>query len=154
MKKEAFLRGRLGFCLGIVFSYLISILLSVIFGHGNYYPCSPQFIETMGSEISAVIVQTLLSGLIGGVFAGSTVIWEVDSWSIMKRTSIYFLITSVVMMPVAYIANWMEHSLLGFLLYFGIFVAIFVVVSLVQCAFWKNKLKKINSHINNQNKDI
>jgi len=79
------------------------------------------------------------------IFAACSVIWEMDRWSIAKQTCIYFLITSLVMMPIAYFTNWMEHTIIGFLLYFGIFAAIFIAVWFVQYRIWKNKVKKINS---------
>ncbi len=49
----------------------------------------------VGSEINAVILQTVLSGMIGTVFSASSVIWEIEYWSITKQTTIYFFITSV-----------------------------------------------------------
>lgn len=145
MKKQAFLRGFLGFPLGIAMGYIITIFISLGWAKGYYVPCLPELVDTMGSEINAVILQTVLSGLLGSSFAACSVIWEIDDWSIVKQTSIYFLITAIVMMPIAYFTNWMAHTLVGFLIYFGIFVAIFVVAWLVQYLIWKNKVKKINN---------
>lgn len=147
MKKQAFLRGLLGFPLGIAIGYIITIFISIGLGKGYYSPCIPGLVDAMGSEINAVILQTVLSGLLGSSFAACSVIWEIDDWSIAKQTFIYFMITAFVMMPVAYVANWMEHSFVGFLIYFGIFTAIFVVLWMVQYLFWRNKVKKINAEV-------
>ena len=144
MKKQAVLRGLFGCPLGLAIGYIVTIIISISLGQGYYSPCIPELADTMGSEINAVILQTLLSGLLGSSFSASSVIWEIDKWSIAKQTCIYFLVMAFVMMPVAYIANWMEHSLVGFLVYFGIFVAIFIIVWIVQYLFWKNKVKKLN----------
>ena len=102
----------------------VSIIISISLGQGAYSPYTPELAKVMGSEINAVIFQTVLSGLLGATFAVSSLIWEMDKWSIAKQTAIYFLITSLVMMPIAYFANWMEHSFVGFLIYFGIFTVI------------------------------
>jgi len=147
MKNQAFLRGLLGFPLGITIGYLITILISLGFGEGTYMPVIPDLSATLGSEINAVILQTVLSGLLGTAFAASSVIWEIDHWSIAKQTGIYFLITAFVMMPVAYFANWMEHSFIGFLIYFGLFVTIFVGVWIAQYFVWRNKVNKINAQL-------
>ena len=104
MKKKVVLRALLGFPLGIAFGYIITILTSLVWANGFYSPCVPGLIEQMGSEINAVILQAALSGLLGGVFAASSVIWEIENWSIAKQTGIYFAITALVMMPVAYFA--------------------------------------------------
>lgn len=42
------------------------------------------------------------------------------------QTGIYFLIISIIMMPVAYFTYWMEHSIKRFLSYFGVFIVFFV----------------------------
>ena len=114
---------------------------------GDYSPCVPELVEAMGSEIYAVILQTILCGLLGSSFAASSVIWEIDHWSILKQSAIYFLIASAVMMPVAYLTNWMDHSLIGFAGYFGVFFVIFIAVWVIQYAIWKNKIKKMNAKL-------
>ncbi len=151
MKKKIITRSLLGFPLGISLGYVISIAISVIISSTqsseNFYPCVPIFVETMGSEINAVIVQTFLCGLMGSTFACSSLIWENDSWSIAKQTGIYFFVTSLVMMPIAYFTNWMEHTIAGVLGYFGIFVLIFIIVWLIQYAKMRATIRKINSSL-------
>lgn len=77
----------------------------------------------------------------------ASIIWELDSWSLAKQSGIYFLIASIIMLPIAYVANWMEHSIGGFLSYAGIFVAIFVMVWWIQYLSWKQRIKKINDSL-------
>ena len=48
------------------------------------------------------------------------------------------------MIPIAYIANWMKHSVTGVLSYVGIFVMIFVIVWIAQYLSWKRKIKRMN----------
>ena len=144
MKKKIFLRSRLGFPLGLAIGYLITIIISVIWAEGYYSPCMPELIDIMGNEIRAVLLQSFLYGVLGAVFAGCSVIWELECWGIVKQTGIYFLIVSVVMMPIAYISYWMEHSVKGILSYFGVFVFIFAVIWAVEYAIAKHNVKKMN----------
>ncbi|MBQ8148429.1 MAG: DUF3021 domain-containing protein [Lachnospiraceae bacterium] len=148
MKKQIILRSILGAGMGIALSYAITILISICIGDGEYYSCVPSLIEQFGTEINAVIVQLLLSAVLGAVFAGISVIWEIETWSIVKQSLIYFLIASVTMLPVAYLAHWMEHSIKGFLQYFGIYFCIFVVTWLVQYAIWRINVNKMNRKLN------
>ncbi len=101
----------------------------------------------MGNEINAVIVQTILYGLLGVGFAASSVIWEIDSWSIVKQTGIYFSIISVIMLPIAYFAYWMEHSIVGFLIYIGIFTLIFIVIWIIQFSIGRYNVRKMNEKL-------
>lgn len=147
MKKRIILRGMLGFPLGIALGYVITVISSLIWEQGYYSPCIPELVNKMGNEINAVLLQTVLCGLIGTTCAASSVIWEISHWSIIKQTGIYFLITAVVIMPVAYITNWMEHSITGFLSYFGIFSAIFIFVWIFQYLIWHAEIKKLNAKV-------
>lgn len=148
MKRKTLLRALFGFPMGICVGYVITIVISMGWAQGYYAPCVPSLVQTMGSEINAVIFQAVLSGLLGSTFAACSVIWEIESWSIAKQTGTYFLITALVMMPIAYFTNWMECSILGFVRYFGIFVLFFVVVWVIQYFSWKRKIKKINLKLN------
>ncbi len=78
MKKQAVLRSLIGIVAGISIGYLISIVISLIWGQGYYTPCEPQVIETMGSEINAVLVQTLLYAVLGLTFGAASLVWETE----------------------------------------------------------------------------
>ena len=144
MKRKIVLRSLLGFPLGLVIGYMITIIISLIFADGYYSPCVPELITTMGSEINAVLLQAFLLGVLGSGFAAASVIWEIEDWGLVKQTGIYFLIVSVIMMPIAFVTHWMEHSMKGILSYFGIFFIIFVAIWIIQYAIAKHNVKKMN----------
>ena len=145
MKKQIIMRGILGFPVGVTIGFAITLMISACVGDGGYYPVTPELIGSMGNELNAVILQTVLCGVMGSGFAMASVIWELDSWSLAKQSGTYFLIACILMLPIAYIANWMEHSVAGVLSYVGVFVVIFVMVWLVQYLSWKLKIKKMNA---------
>lgn len=147
MKKQIIKRSLWGFPLGITLGYLITILISLGWANGYYVPCVPELILATGNEINAVILQTLLSGIIGTGFAASSVIWDIDNWSTVKQTGIYFSIISIIMLPIAYLTYWMEHSVRGFLIYFGIFVFIFAISWITMYVVGKNNVKKMNTKL-------
>lgn len=62
--------GVFGLPLGVTIGHVISILISLRWGQGYYSPCVPEMAEVMGSEIGAVILQTVLCALLGGVLWG------------------------------------------------------------------------------------
>lgn len=144
MKKKIILRSISGFPLGLAIGYLITIIISLVQANGYYSPCVPELAVIMGNEINAVLLQALLCGVLGMGFAASSIVWEMEDWEIVKQTGIYFLIISVIMMPIAYVTYWMEHSFKGFLSYFGIFTLIFAIVWVVQYVKGRHNVKKIN----------
>ncbi|MDR1003144.1 MAG: DUF3021 domain-containing protein [Oscillospiraceae bacterium] len=146
-KKTVVARCVLGFPIGISIGYIITIIISLVLNTGEYLPCVPAFAERFGNELTAVVVQTVLCGVIGSAYSGASVIWETETWSIAKQTGLYFLITSVVSLPIAYFAEWMQHSLSGFAIYFGAFVGAFAVIWIVQYAVLKIKIRHMNRKI-------
>lgn len=144
MKKKILLRAISGLPIGLSIGYLITIAISLIWADGYYASCVPELAERMGSEINAVILQALLFGILGMGFGGCSVIWEIENWGIAKQTGIYFLIVSLIMMPIAYITYWMEHSIWGIVSYFGIFTFIFAIIWAVQYGRAKHNVKKMN----------
>ncbi len=147
MKKKIIWHSILGFPVGIAIGYVITILISLFFGNGYYTPCVPALLSTMGDEIHAVLIQALLSGILGAGFAAGSVVWKIENWGITKQTGIYFIILSVIMLPIAYFLYWMEHSIIGFLSYFGIFVLIFACIWIIQFVIRKHTVKKMNAHL-------
>ena len=148
MKKKIIMRGLFGLPTGIAIGFVITLIISICIGNGSFYPVTPELIDATGNELNAVILQTVLCAIMGAGFAAASIIWELDSWCLAKQSGTYFMIISVIMLPIAYITNWMKHTALGVLSYVAIFVAIFVVVWLSQYLLWKRKIKQMNALVN------
>lgn len=144
MKNTLIKRALVGCPVGIAIGYVITVLISVSVGDGNFYPVVPAFADAMQSELNAVVLQTVLCALMGGAYAMASVIWELDSWSLAKQTGIYFAVICAATLPIAYVANWMEHTVRGVVSYIGIFVAIFVFIWVLQYFLLKKKIAKMN----------
>jgi len=69
---------------------MITICVSLYIGDGYFHPVAPEFIDTMGGELSAVIFQTLLCGIMGTGYSMASIIWDIDSWSIAKQGGIWW----------------------------------------------------------------
>ena len=150
--KKIISRVLYSFPIGIACSVGTSLLLSLLFGEGKYYPFAASLVSFTGSEVKAMLLQTMLSGILGSVFGGMSFIWEIERWSILKQTAVYFLSVSIPMMGISYLLYWMEHSLNGFLLYFLIFVMVFFVVWLFNFAIYWFKVRRINQELDLEKK--
>ena len=64
-------------------------------------------------KINAVVAQMIASLLYGAVWAGASVIWEMDDWSLLRQTVTHLLAGSIATFPVAYLMYWMKHSIAG-----------------------------------------
>lgn len=150
--KKIVSRVLYSFPIGISCSVGISLFLSLLFGEGKYYPFAASLVFFTGSEVKAMLMQTILSGILGSVFGGMSFIWEIERWSILKQTAVYFLSVSIPMMGISYLLYWMEHSLSGFLLYFLIFVMVFIVVWLFNLTAYWFKVRRMNRDLHLEKK--
>jgi len=152
MKKNKLLkRCLLGAPIGLAISTAITIAISIIVGDGVYYAVVPELIADCGSEINAVVLQAVLSLLYGAAWAGASVIWEKERWSILKQTAVHLVVCSAATFPVAYFARWMPHNVGGILLYFGIFFLIYLTIWLSQYSAMKKRVQQINERLQDGN---
>ena len=152
MKKKIIQRMVGGFLLGILIVYFITIIISIMKPGGQYYPTVPTLTEQLGSEISAVLFQLVLSGIYGAIWAVSSLIWENENWSILKMTLAHFLIASISTLPIAYFAHWRDHSLVCVASYFAIFIGIYAGIWLSLYGTWKHKVNLLNAKIQEESR--
>ena len=141
--KKAGLRALVGAPIGLAYSTIITIIISLFQGDGKYYAVVPEMIADIGSESMAVLIQALCSMLYGAAFAGASVVWDTD-WSLAKMTTVHFLICSAATFPIAYLIRWMEHTPGGVLKYFGIFLAVYIAIWIGQYLRMKKNVDAIN----------
>lgn len=147
MKKEIVRRCLLGMPIGITISYLISIIISYLAGSKEYIPCAPAFLALFSSSLQAVCVQTLLSAFLGDAFSLASLIWNIESWSLLKQSFIHFLCLSITMLPIAWLMHWMSHTIFGILIYIVLFFLIYLFIWLIMYQIQKREVQRINQHL-------
>lgn len=144
MKKKVLFRCVFGAFAGLTISTLITIAISCVVGDGNYYPVALGLIGECGSELNAMIVQTVCSMVYGAAWAGASLIWEVDGWSLLRQTVTHLLICSLSALPIAYFLHWMPRTLGGIAMYFAIFFGIYLGIWLWQYGSMKARVRRMN----------
>ncbi|MEN6340189.1 MAG: DUF3021 domain-containing protein [Clostridiaceae bacterium] len=147
MLKKVLLRCLFGAPIGLAIGTIITIIISLTFGDGMYYAVVPELITDCGSEINAVVFQSILSLIYGAAWAGASLVWENERWSILKQTVMHLIICSAATFPIAYFARWMPHTVNGVLLYFGIFAVVYAGVWFSQYSAMKKKVEQINKRL-------
>ena len=143
MGKKVLARLLLGFPLGVFLGYTITVAISLIEGGGEYLPVAAELSREAGSELNAVLLQYLLSGVLGAAAAAGSAVWEMEKWSVTRMTVTHFLILSLSMLPIAWFSRWMEHSAAGFFRYFAIFVGVYAVIWLAMYLPLKRSVARV-----------
>lgn len=147
MKKKLLVRCLIGAPIGLAVTTIITIIISLFVGDGRFYAVVPELVADCGSEINAVLLQSACSLLYGAAWAGASLIWEQERWSLLRQTATHFVVGSAATLPVAYFMRWMEHSVLGVAVYFGIFIAVYFVIWATLYFSIRKKLREVNSRI-------
>ena len=147
MKKKIIQRCLIGATIGLSISYIITVIISAIINNGKYYPTVPRIIGLCDNVINAVIVPTVCTSIYGAVFAGSSVIWEIDSWNLLKQTIVHCITISLTMFPIAYLMYWMPHNFIGIAVYIFIFLAIYFFIWFGQYFSMKKKIEAFNDKV-------
>lgn len=150
MKKKIITRALIGAPIGLTISTLITIIFSLIFGEGSYFAVPHDLTAACGSEISAVILQTVFALVYGAMWGGASVIWEMENWSLLKMTVTHLVVCCAVSFPIAYCMQWMPHNIPGALCFFGLFFAIYAVIWLTQYCAIKKQIAQMNSRLQNR----
>lgn len=102
--KEILKRGIAGFgnsaVCGLIVNLIIELAVRHFTGDSEFIPLSPEFVQMFASETVAMEVNILLYGGIGAAFAMAAWIFEQDRLGFVLQNLIYFVMTSVVWVPV------------------------------------------------------
>ena len=147
MRKEILKRCLFGAPIGIAIGVIVTIIISLALGDGKFYAVVPDLVNDMGSEINAVILQTVLSMVYGAAWAGASVVWDAEGWSLLKMTLVHLAIASVATFPIAYFARWMPHTFGGLMMYIGIFLLVYAGIWISQYSAMKKRVKELNEKI-------
>lgn len=152
MKKKLFLRCLTGAPIGLSISTIITILISLSVGDGRFYPVVPALAADCGTELNAVMLQTLCSLVYGAAWAGASLVWKREDWSLLRQTATHLAVCSAATFPIAYLMRWMSHTAGGVLAYFGIFFGIYLLVWLSQYAAMKKRVAQFNRKVRENNR--
>ncbi len=151
MMKKTVVRCLVGAPIGLTVSTIIAIVISLALGDGRFYAVSPELIGDCGTELNAVLLQTLLSLLYGAAWAGASAIWEIEDWSLLRQTVTHLVVCSAMTFPVAYFLKWMDHSIAGVMLYFGLFFGIYLAIWCLQYHAIKKRIRQMNEKVREKN---
>lgn len=136
MRKKVFILAWIGFFLGMLAGALIAW-----FADGSLV--NPRLAAWTGSETASVILQALISGLLGAVAMGGTMVYEIERWSLAACTATHYLMTELSYVTIALVLGWVE-SLEGLLIMLTIQLVIYVVIWLIMYRRYQIQIRELN----------
>ena len=146
MLKKALSRAAVSAAVCMLISQLVGVCVSLSRSDGRYSPVTPAFEAHFSGTAAAVIVQLLLIGLVGAVFAACSVIFEIERWSFLKQGLVHLAITSIVCVPVCLFC-WMPESFNGALVLFLSWLGTYTVTWFSQYLVYRHRVRTLDAKI-------
>lgn len=99
--KDIIIRFFGGFSFATLIGFLINLIISASVGNGEFLAVMPVLATRFETELTAVFVQFMLTGLIGVTFAEGALIFNIAKWSFPLQFLVHFLVTAVIYIPFA-----------------------------------------------------
>lgn len=149
MKRKLLVRSAIGFPLGVVICFVIAGIIGTLgAADGTIHLCSPLLIKAVGGLAPAIVIQAVVSGLFGAVSIGSTAVYEIERWSILKSTAVHFVLSMSMYYITAFSLHWLQpRNVAENLFIFCILIVVYVCIWLVNYFKYKSEVKKINAQL-------
>lgn len=152
MRKDILTRIIGGFLIGIVMGQIVQFFVSMGIGQGKYVWVVPEFRAYFTDEISAIITQILLTGVIGITFALAALIFEMASWGMLKQYFVHFFITAMIWIPIVTLL-WMPKTMANIFSLVASFLGTYIVTWVLQYRFSQRDIEKINTILTNRGEE-
>ena len=124
----------------------VGMILGIFIGAGFWYLMSGEVPGT-STGLSAMMLHLLLSGVLGMVANGSSVIYEIEEWSIIRATITHFIIAMGVFYVIAFTLKWFSPSDPACWIMSAIMVIVYFTIWMVQSLIFKHKVKRMNEEL-------
>ena len=146
--KQYHVWGRLwiGFGLGTIIGNIVTLIVSYTFGRGSISFMS-QLMEYFSREADAFLVQFLLCGLIGVIFAEAGIILVLEKWNFPIRCLLHFAATAVFYVPFLWFCSFGQEPWLLILIVLANVLFTYVVTWLTSYLMIRSGVDSINRRI-------
>lgn len=130
-------RAGLGFLIGMAVGNIIAALT------GMDMIVSDVLVQRAGSIQAALLLQTLLSGVIGAAGMAGMTLYELEHWSLLLTMVVHYLLYMIVFLPIALFLGWIT-TVPEAIVMAAILAAVHMSIFLIMCAYYRAQVREIN----------
>lgn len=131
-------RAGFGFFLGVFIGNVIAAL--------SGWPDSIvtlKLLNMAGGLAPALLLQTLLSGLLGAVSFAGVSFYDIENWSLLRIAVVHYLVIEAAYMPIAFFLGWLTAAKDA--LIWALFSAVsYLIIFLIMCAIYRSQVRELN----------
>lgn len=125
MRKKAMILGLIG--------YIAGCLIGLCFA-----------LQYHDFTIAAALPKILLGGIPGAITMSTTVVYDIEKWSLLRATVTHFLIVMGVMLLACFVLKWFEPWSTSFWIMLAVEAVGYFIVWLILFRCYKKKVRKLN----------
>ncbi|MBQ8969911.1 MAG: DUF3021 domain-containing protein [Lachnospiraceae bacterium] len=93
------------------------------------------------------LMQIIGSGLFGAFMMGGSVVYDIESWSLLQATVTHYLSFVVAFLIACFVLEWFSGRLL--LIAFALLTVVYILIWLTEYALWKREIARMNRDLEN-----
>ena len=144
MIAKAFKLGAIGFLLGMIVGVVIVIAKGFATGGGELV-LPDSLVAATGSESGALLAHMLISGAFGAIPWAGIVIYEIDSWGLLKQAVVHYVTYTVAFLVIGVGAGWFEPTFADLGPMAGIFLVCHCIIWTIMYLRYKAETKELNT---------
>ena len=115
--------------------FVIGVLIGVGFTRGN------------GSGLREALPHLLLGGIYGAVACGSSIVYDIEKWSIARATATHFLFVFSLYFLIVFTMGWFRLDDPIFWIVIAVMVVAYILIWLFQYLVYKRKIREMNNDL-------
>ena len=150
LARKAVFLAWIGAGLGASLAVAISAVTGTLsVNDGNLYVLDPMFVQdTGGDPLRALFIYMAAAAVYGALPMGAKVLYDIESWSILRATVIHFIITSADYFITGSFLRWFswKEPMVFWIMLFG-FIAVYFLIWLFHYVKYKIEISRINEEL-------
>lgn len=143
MLKRLFKYAGIGFLIGVLVGNLIAFLTSGVFSGFDSLTSGQLLKMTGGNAVTAILLQSLFSGLYGALCFGGMLIYEAERLPLAAATALHCAMIILSFIPIGLTLGWVG-SFAEVLIMASIQFVVYFIIWLIISAIYKKQVRELN----------
>lgn len=144
MKKLIIKRMIIGFVVGAIVGNAVAMISSLFF---NEFAIITGTLKNSVGLVGGIILQSLLSGLIGMAGIGGMSLYDIEKWSLLSATVSHFICIMSSFTIAYFTLGWGNRNWIIYVIMFLSEALIFLLIWIIMYNQWKKKIEELNDDL-------
>jgi hypothetical protein len=151
MRKQFILRGINSFAYAVAISVVFDLVFMLCSKKPDFAPMVPEYAAHFESKITALLLQNVLIGITSAAFGAFSVLMDMERWSLVKQSVLYFIFTAIFWVPVSIYCWCSTKYMTAFISTSCSYVISYIVARVAQYRVSRKWVEQINDELEKRN---